>query len=463
MTAIAAPVHRSDETGQDDKHTFWLSQIPEHWISAPLKQLITSIEQGWSPQCYERPSEPGEWGVLKVGCVNGNAFDANENKALPPDLEPVSRLSIKRGDLLVSRANTRDLVGSAAMATQDHPQLLLCDKLFRIRFDETIYDPRYAVLILRSPIGRSSIEGAATGTSSSMLNISQATVRNLVVPVPPLHVQSGIVAYLDNATQHLDELHNKQMRMLDVIAEQRRALISTAVTRGLDAGAALAPSGVPWIGDVPAHWTVIPLRKLATVRTGVTKGRDLKGVETLQVPYLRVANVQDGYLNLDDVSMIEIAAPELERFRLQPGDVLMNEGGDNDKLGRGAVWSGQIDPCVHQNHVFSVRPHAVEPEWLALVNSSSYAKHYFQLNANQSTNLASIASSSLRSMPVVLPPPAERAAILAHVARELTDLDRLAGKIRQQLTLAREYRAALITAAVTGQIDVRTAHQDAPA
>jgi type I restriction enzyme S subunit len=133
----------------------------------------------------------------------------------------------------------------------------------------------------------------------------------------------------------------------------------------------------------------------------------------------------------------------------------MNEGGDNDKLGRGAVWKGQIDPCLHQNHVFAVRPsNGVDPYWINLTTQSAYLKHFFLRRANQSTNLASISSSNIKEAPIVWPPPDEQSAILAHVTARLNALKTLCEKIEAHVKKLQEYRQALITAAVTGKVDV---------
>ena len=134
----------------------------------------------------------------------------------------------------------------------------------------------------------------------------------------------------------------------------------------------------------------------------------------------------------------------------------MNEGGDFDKLGRGAVWDGSIDPCVHQNHVFAVRPLRVEPSWLATVVSSRYMKFYFMALSKQSTNLASISSTNLMMAPVVVPPLEERQAILGIVATVSARIVVSIAKVEEAVALMEERRTALISAAVTGQIDVTT-------
>jgi type I restriction enzyme S subunit len=212
-------------------------------------------------------------------------------------------------------------------------------------------------------------------------------------------------------------------------------------------------SGEVWLGQVPEHWQVKRLRHLANVQSGVAKGRDLAGRETIQVPYLRVANVQDGYLDLDEITMIDIEPRELDRYALRPGDVLMNEGGDFDKLGRGHVWRGEIDNCIHQNHVFAVRPYGIEPEWLTLVTSAISSRSFFISRSKQSTNLASISLSNLQELPLCVPPRAERHAIAAFLDRETAKIDALVDEQRRLIELLKEKRQAVISHAVTKGLD----------
>lgn len=208
-------------------------------------------------------------------------------------------------------------------------------------------------------------------------------------------------------------------------------------------------SALPWLGEVPAQWDVIRLKFVARVQTGVAKGKDNTGKQTVEVPYLRVANVQDGFLDLDEVATIEIPEDDLERYRLQPGDVLMNEGGDFDKLGRGHVWDGSIDPCIHQNHVFAVRPFGLSSEWLNLFTGSIQAQFYFMSRSKQSTNLASISSTNVMELPVAVPPPAESIAIAIFLRREAAKIDALVEGQRRLIELLKEKRQAVISQAVT--------------
>ena len=133
----------------------------------------------------------------------------------------------------------------------------------------------------------------------------------------------------------------------------------------------------------------------------------------------------------------------------------MNEGGDFDKLGRGHVWHGEIETCIHQNHVFAVRPHGVSSEWLNTFTSSAIAQFYFMGRSKQSTNLASISSSNLMELPVPLPCEEEQRLILKELDRQTAKVNSLAVKTERSIVLLKERRSVLITAAVTGQIDLR--------
>lgn len=159
------------------------------------------------------------------------------------------------------------------------------------------------------------------------------------------------------------------------------------------------------MSKIPSDWKICELSEVAHVQTGIAKGKNYVN-ETVTLPYLRVANVQDGFIDLTEIKTIQVAKSEVKRYCVRPGDVLLTEGGDFDKLGRGHVWEGQIDPCVHQNHIFVVRanPEILRPEFLAALTSSPYGRRYFLSCAKQTTNLASINSTQLKAFPILLPP-----------------------------------------------------------
>jgi type I restriction enzyme S subunit len=212
----------------------YVPSAPSHWRVVPFKRALQGMEQGWSPQCDSRPAIGNEWGVLKVGCVNGTRFNPEENKALPADLTPDLGCVIRQGDVLVSRANTRELVGSAALVWGDFPNLLLCDKLYRLKLASDWVTPQFAVLLLRADTARRQIELGASGASSSMQNISQDVIRELVVALPPLVEQLGIVETAKAIRAKADDLASHVDEHIDRLQEYRSSLISAAVTGQLD-------------------------------------------------------------------------------------------------------------------------------------------------------------------------------------------------------------------------------------
>lgn len=218
-----------------DSGVAWLGELPAHWGVSRIKHIVQAFTQGWSPQCDGYPVESDdEIGVLKVGCVNGGTFKASENKALPADMEPRPGLGLAAGDVLVSRANTRELVGSAAVIDRDFPNLLLCDKLYRVRVNARVFQSTLLAHFLGTLCVRGQIELAATGASSSMLNIGQGTILDLAIPVPPLDEQAAIVSDLAIEAAKIDELVAEAETATAVLQERRTALISAAVTGKID-------------------------------------------------------------------------------------------------------------------------------------------------------------------------------------------------------------------------------------
>jgi type I restriction enzyme, S subunit len=201
------------------------------------------------------------------------------------------------------------------------------------------------------------------------------------------------------------------------------------------------------VDTFPSSWILTNFDEVNIIASGVAKGKNLRGLRTATYPYLRVANVQRGYLDLTVVKNLEIAAADIERYRLKPGDVLMTEGGDWDKLGRAAIWRGEIDNCIHQNHVFRIRPAAIDkllPQWVTLFANSRLGRSYFESAAKQTTNLASINMTQLRSCPLPLPPTAEQQRIVAKVDELMSLCDRLEAQIATGETASSRLLDALL-------------------
>ena len=183
------------------------------------------------------------------------------------------------------------------------------------------------------------------------------------------------------------------------------------------------------------------LGEIATVKGGVTKDSKRQNDSSyLEVPYLRVANVQRGYLDLSEVARIRVSPAKATQLALRSGDILFNEGGDRDKLGRGWVWEGQIESCIHQNHVFRARLSTgdFDPYFISL-HGNTWGQRWFETHGKQTTNLASLNLTALKSFPVPAPPLAEQREIVAKLQSNRTNEHRL----RTEITRAENHLAAL--------------------
>jgi type I restriction enzyme S subunit len=205
-----------------------------------VRHVLQRIEQGWSPQCEDRPVKDDEWGVVKAGCMNGGVFDVTQHKALPAGATPELRYRLRAGDVLMSRASgSVDLIGSIAVFPHDLPsQLLLCDKVYRLRMDRTRMTPYFTAFMLRTLQVREQIKLGISGAEGMANNLPTATVTNLPLPDAPLTEQANIVKDLDGAWQTVQETRQKLSEQLKVLAERRQALITAAVMGQVDVATA---------------------------------------------------------------------------------------------------------------------------------------------------------------------------------------------------------------------------------
>ncbi|MGW3552176.1 restriction endonuclease subunit S [Streptomyces griseoincarnatus] len=258
---------------------------------------------------------------------------------------------------------------------------------------------------------------------------------------------SEILAMVEEASHGTGRLDTERLQELEIgvppMSEQRRIVAAHAVVerrivtlthvraKFKVAEAALAAEAFARMGS---RWPTARLESIATVAAGVTLGSEPVGEGTVELPYLRVANVLDGRIDTADLKRVRILRSQYERFALRKGDLLLTEGGDLDKLGRGAVWDGRVDQCLHQNHVFRVRcGEEMTSDFLALYTSSNAGRAYFQRVGKQTTNLASINSTQVKHMPVPVPSLTEQEGLLGPVRSirsRVAAVDRQLSKLR---------------------------------
>ncbi|GAA1945175.1 restriction endonuclease subunit S [Agromyces allii] len=283
---------------------------------------------------------------------------------------------VEQGDFAYATIHLDE--GSIGRATE---RSLISPMYTVFSIDEQRVDPEYLYRFLKSPTALAQYATMGNGTAERRKSISLATLGRMSFALPPLPEQRRIAAILDEA----DALRGRQARSVKVHDEA-----ADAVYRELFA---------------KREGRVLPLSEIADVSSGITKGRKTNGAAMREVPFMAVVNVQDKRIDLTNVKRIEATATEIERYRLRAGDLLLTEGGDPDKLGRGVLWNDELPESIHQNHIFRVRLKSgdVDPLYLNWHVGSEYGKAYFLRMAKQTTGIASINSTQLKAFPAVVP------------------------------------------------------------
>lgn len=428
-----------------------IASLPPGWYHRRLKEVSDVI-----PSNVDKLSVDGQAAVRLC-----NYVDTYKNERITASIDfmsatatqaQIERLSLKKGDITITKDSESPWdIAVPAFISEDVEGLVCGYHLSKIAPEAGVMDGGYLSWALRSkPVN---LQFALAAQGITRYGLSSSALADGIVPCPPHNEQLAIASYLDVETARIDGLIEEKKYLLDSLTELKSTRITEIVT-GQDLAA--QPTGDVWLPKIPKGWSLKRLKYLGQVRSGLAKGKkNDAGTTTVERPYMRVANVQDGYIDLRDVAVIEVAENEVDRYALKIGDVLMNEGGDYDKVGRGAMWEGLVEECLHQNHVFAVRLDDIEwAPWLAAVTRTSYAKFYFMNNSKQSTNLASINQTNVKEFPVVLPPASKRDALLDTLTAELKRIDDLTQHVKRELDVLAEFRSATITDAVLGRLDV---------
>jgi type I restriction enzyme S subunit len=457
-----------------------LNEIPADWTWASLDQLLDGIDAGKNFSCDERPPEAGETGIIKVSAVTWGTFDEDESKTITAPDRIDERYLVRPGDLLISRANTLELVGASVVVRNFKRRLLLSDKVLRLRLVVDLRD--WVNRVLRSHIGRRQIEALATGAQLSMRNITQDNLRKLCIPLPPPSVMEWTASRIDELFSRIESGERAIAVAREGLKRYRKSILKAAVTGTLTADwregrgkpretghqllahalrdraqqgkRDLSPRGADDATyELPSCWAWATLDRLTVIKGGVTVDRKKLPDDPVTLPYLRVANVQDGRIDLSEIKEITVERKKAEDCLLRNGDILLNEGGDLDKLGRGWVWEEQVAPCIHQNHVFRARPvnADINPYFISHY-ANTMGRTFFMEKGKHSVNLASISLTEISKLPVPLPPADEQAEIVSRVEEALSRIDHAETTLNVQARNARALKQSILKAAFEGRL-----------
>lgn len=430
-----------------------LGQLPSGWRADRLKLHLARNDGGaWG----DDPDGEGDTIVLRSTeqTIDGRwSLEEPALRRLTREEREATRLL--EGDLVVTKSSGSSLHIGKTTIVDSEVLALRCgysNFMQRLRTAPSLI-PRFAWYLLNHSLVRKQFDVMSSSTTG-LANLNAGLIGSVLVPVPPAEEQVAIVLFLDRETAKIDALVEEQRRLIELLKEKRQAVISHAVTKGLYPNVKMKPSGVEWLGDVPAHWDVAPCGYRYQGQLGRMLNEERSRGDDLR-PYLRVFDVQWGAINTDDLPVMDFPQDARERYRLSPGDLLVNEGGSY--VGRSAIWRGELEECYYQKALHRLRPHdhgRDSSDFLLFVMEMATKMGVFVAGGNQTT-IDHLTAEQLRSQRLPFPPFEEQMEISRFVSRETDKLNRLESQVIAATDLLTERRSALISAAVTGKIDVR--------
>lgn len=421
-----------------DTQVEWIGQVPSHWAIDKIGNLYTERRTKVSDTDFPPLSVTMKGIVPQLS--SAAKTDAHDDRKL-----------LCKGDFAINSRSDRR--GSCGISDYEGSISLINTVLQ----PKGSMNPRYYNWLFHTSMFADEFYKWGHGIVDDLWTTGWQDMKNIAIPVPPLAEQEAIADLLDKLCVEIDKVVERTRLSVEDYKKLKQTMITSAVTVGVRFDHTLKNVGIEWIGEIPQEWNCTKLKYFVTLRSGITLGKTYpKDAELIEVPYLRVANVQGSYVDLSNVTTLSVLPEEIEKYRLHAGEVLMTEGGDRDKLGRGCVWNGELDPCLHQNHVFAVTTNEKKllGQFLAYMTASSVARTYFDITAKKTTNLACTNSTTILNFTMPIPPVEEQREIVEYLDKKCAEMDVLIAKKEQFLTELENYKKSLIYEYVTGKKEV---------
>lgn len=419
-----------------DSGVEWLEEVPSDWTVSKLGYFFRE------PPCYGvlvPDFDPDGVPMLRITDMEHEFIDTSGLVTISASLSAqYSRTIIKKGDVVLS------LVGTIGKAFEVGPKLAgvnLSRAIARIQLDSNTL-PRYLCWIFQSCEFTHFIDLVCRGTAQRVLNLSELNAFNFTFP--SYLEQCAISRFLDHETARIDALIEEQQRLIELLKEKRQAVISHAVTKGLDPKVPMKDSGVEWLGEVPAHWVVSRAKLVSDIFVPQRNKPELNDSEG--IAWVTMEDMNGGYISATNLKVTELAAAEAGSKVLKKGAVIAS------CVGRfGIVAINAVDVVINQQ-LQAFEPRKIKAEYLK--NIVSLSKEYFELIGTAAT-LVYVNQQGFENLPVLIPSGSEQESICLYVDEANARFDALLSQSFESIQLLQERRSALISAAVTGKIDVR--------
>lgn len=431
-----------------DSGVEWLSTIPEHWVCTDLKRYCKVTDGSHHSPKIQDHGKP----FVSVTDVGQDDIDFHNCKRIT--IEDYDRLVIegckpKVGEILLTKDGT---IGRAVVVKDEYPQFVILSSLGLLTPSRKIHN-YYLYYYLVSGINIDQMNSLIHGSALRRMTISK--IENLVLNFPDLLEQAQIANFLDHETAKIDTLVEKQKQLIKLLKEKRQAVISHAVTKGLNPDAPMQDSGVEWLGEVPKHWEVKPLRFVGSCQNGINIGAEYFGTGYPFVSY------GDVYRNdqLPEIVNGLVQSTDIDRilYMVVEGDILFTRTSETvEEIGFASTCLKKIEDSTFAGFLIRVRPfkNTLFPGFSRYYFRSVLLRTFFVKEMNLVTR-ASLSQDLLKKLPVVLPPITEQKRIAEYLNSKSRTFNQLIRNAEQAINLLHERRTALISAAVTGKIDVR--------
>lgn len=422
-------------TEMKDSRADWIGKIPATWDVSKIGTLYTQRNEKVSDKDYP-PLSVTMKGILPQLATAAKTDDGDNRKL------------VRVGDFAINSRSDRR--GSCGISPYDGSVSLINT----ILVSRKKMHPGYYDWLFHTTLFADEFYKWGHGIVDDLWTTRWQEMKRILVPVPPYETQSAIASYLDTQCAKIDEIIAQAKASMEDYKQWKASIIYEAVTKGLNPNVEMKDSGIEWVGNVPAHWRVTKIKNFVSLRSGITLGKQYPpDAQLVSRPYLRVANVKAEHVDLQDVATIMVTIEEAEKNALKPGELLMTEGGDRDKLGRGTIWHGEIPGCLHQNHVFAVQVDEkyMLTKFLDYLTASPVGREYFDLTAKKTTNLASTNATTILQFSVPIPPLTEQEKIITILDRNTATINEVIAEKETLVSDLESYKKSLIYEVVTGK------------
>jgi type I restriction enzyme, S subunit len=427
-----------------DSGVEWLGEVPGHWEVRPCRAIVqerTAKNEGAA--CEDYLSLMANIGVMPYA----EKGDVGNKK--PEDLSKCK--IVTEGDLVINSMNYG--IGSYGLSAYSG----VCSPVYIVlKPRNEVVESRFAFRIFENKAFQTFAQSFGNGILEHRCAINWDILKSISVPVPPEAEQQAILKVLDRETAKIDDLVAQQRRLMELLKEKRQAVISHAVTQGLNPQAPMKPSGIEWLGDVPAHWEVMPVKFVSKIGNGSTPSRENLDYWTDgHYPWLSSTVVNQDAVTESEEFVTSKALHDCHLPIVNPPAVLIGITGQGRT--RGMATTLLIEATINQ-HVAYVKPISEKADVLFLRRVFDMAYPYLRRDSESGgSTKGAITCEQIGNFKIGLPPLKEQLAIVVQTAALATEFDTLISEAQRAIDLLQERRTALISAAVTGQIDVRKA------